>query len=251
MTDVLSFVKNELGLRAYKDSYLMRRINARMIRRGIRDTEEYLKILQEDKEEIRALKDALSINVTAFFRNPEVWQKLKEILEEDDTPIKAWSAACADGREPYSLAMLCEEIGRDIKIIATDIDEDALAAARRGVYEDSSVTNLMKELSFIGNIEKYVEIDGKTFRVKPSIKRKVTFMRHDMIRNAPPASDFDLVLCRNFLIYIEPEYKPKVTENLYLALKKGGILVLGKTESLPVEGYFEAVDRINRIYRRV
>jgi len=76
-------------------------------------------------------------------------------------------------------------------------------------------------------------------------------MRHDMIKNAPPASDFDLVLCRNFLIYIEPEFKPKVTENLYLSLKRDGILVLGKTESLPVEGYFEPVDRLNKIFRRV
>ncbi len=251
MTDVLSFIKNELELKAYKESYLMRRVNARMIRRGVKSVEEYLKLLKNDKEEVTALKDALSINVTSFFRNPEVWQRLKEILEENDEPLKAWSAACADGREPYSLAMLCHETGHEVKIIATDIDEDALNIARKGIYRASSVTNLVKELSFIEDVERYVETDGEVFKIKPQIKKKVTFIKHDIIKNAPPASDFDLVLCRNFLIYIEPEFKPIVTENLYLALKRGGILVLGKTESLPVEGYFEAIDRVNRIFRRV
>jgi len=250
MMDVLSFVKNELGLNAYKDSYLLRRINARMIRRGVKNLSDYLKLLKNDEKEVLALKDALSINVTSFFRNPEVWQKLKEILEQDTKPLKAWSAACADGREPYSLAMLCEEIGRDVKIIATDVDVDALNTARKGVYESFNA-DLMRELSFIGDVKKYVDIDGRKFRIKPLIKRKVIFIRHDVIKNAPPGSDFDLVLCRNFLIYIEPKFKPKVTENLYLALKKDGILVLGKTESLPVEGYFEPVDRINKIFRRV
>jgi len=250
--DVLTYIKNELELKAYKESYLMRRVSARMIRRGVKTTDEYLRLLKNDKEEVLALKDALSINVTSFFRNPEVWQRLKEILEEEnEKKLKAWSAACADGREPYSLAMLCHEIGREVKIIATDVDKDALNIARKGVYRASGVTNLVKELSFIEDIEKYVEIDREIFRIKPDLKKKITFIKHDIIKNAPPASDFNLVLCRNFLIYIEPEFKPVVTENLHLALKKGGILVLGKTESLPVEGYFEAIDRTNKIFRRV
>ncbi len=250
--DILDFVKNELGLAAYKDSYLLRRINARMIRRGIKSKEEYLRILKSDEKEVKALKDALSINVTSFFRNPEVWEKLKELLKDDKTPLKAWSAACSEGREPYSLAILCEEIGRDVKIIATDIDDDALWTARKGIYEDMGVTDIGKELmAFITDVKKYFDIYGNTYRIKPHLKKKITFIKHDIINDEPPAKNFDLVLCRNFLIYVEPKFKPVIAENIAKALKKGGILVLGKTENIPANDYFEVVDRVNRIYVRI
>jgi len=249
--NVLDFLKNELGLEAYKDSYLLRRINARMVRRGIKSEEEYVRILRSDEEEVKALKDALSINVTSFFRNPEVWGKLRELLEVDKTPLKAWSAACSEGREPYSLAILCEEIGRDVKIIATDIDENALQIARRGVYANAGIADIRTELTaFINGVERYFDVDNDTYRVKPHLKRKVTFLRHDMIKDEPPAKDFDLVLCRNFLIYVEPKFKSTIVDNIARALKKGGILVLGKTENIPANEYFEVLDRVNRIYRR-
>jgi len=252
MSVLLDYVKKELGLVAYKESYLLRRINARMVRRGIKSEEEYLELLKSDENERRALKEALSINVTSFFRNPEVWGKLKEILKEDNTPLKAWSAACSDGREPYSLVMLCEEIGRDVKVIATDIDEEALQIARKGIYENIGLVDLEKELTaFLDDFKKYIDVRDSLYIIKPHIKRKVTFIKHDMIYDEPPAKDFDLVLCRNFLIYVEPKFKPTVAANIARAMKKGGILVLGKTENLPIEDNFEVIDRINKIYRKI
>ncbi|HID42806.1 MAG TPA: protein-glutamate O-methyltransferase CheR [Archaeoglobaceae archaeon] len=245
--NLVEYLKNDLGLEAYKDGYLRRRINSRMIRRGITSEEEYLEILKKDKKELEALKDALSINVTSFFRNPEVWKKLRDLLEEtDEKYLKAWSAACSDGREAYSLAIICDEIGKDVEIIATDIDEDALFRARQAVY-----SNISEEISFLSDVHRYFIIDNGKSIIKPEIKRKVKFLKHDIIKEKPPSKNFNLVFCRNFLIYIESEHKPVVSRHIADSMKKGGIPVLGKTETLPIEGFFEAIDRTNKIYRRV
>lgn len=245
---LLSYVKSDLGLSAYKDSYLMRRLRARMVRKGIESEKEYMDVLKKDKKELKALKDSLSINVTSFFRNPEVWDRLKELLkdEKDKKEIKVWSAACADGREPYSLAIISDQIGIDMKIIATDISKDALQRGEEGVF-----FNIDEELCYLKDPHRYFDtLDGK-YVVKPFLQKNVKFCYHDIINNPPPASDFDLVLCRNFLIYIEPENKSIVSEHLAESMKKGALLVLGKTEILPIEKKFEAVDRVNKIFRRI
>lgn len=242
---LLSYVKSDLGLSAYKDSYLLRRLRARMIRNGIDSEKEYLNVLKKDKKELKALKDSLSINVTSFFRNPEVWDRLKDILN-DKQKIKVWSAACADGREPYSLAIISDQVGTDMKIIATDINKDALQKAREGVFSD-----IDEELYYLKDGHNYFNISDGKYIVKPFLQKKVKFTNHDIINSPPPASDFDLVLCRNFLIYIEPENKYIVSEHLMESMKKGSLLVLGKTETLPIEKNFESVDRVNKIFRRI
>jgi len=244
--NLVECLKNNFGLYAYKDSYLKRRVNSRMIRRGIRSEKEYLEILKKDRAELEALKDALSINVTSFFRNPEVWGKLKTLLSELSDKIKAWSAACSDGREAYSLAILCNEIGKKVEIIATDIDEDALTKARKAIYFD-----IFEEISCLKDARRYFAFENGKAEVLPEIRKKIKFLRHDIIKERPPSRDFNLVLCRNFLIYIEPEHKHVVARNIAESLKKDGILVLGKTETLPTESLFEPLDRTNKIYRRI
>ncbi len=242
---LLSYVKSDLGLRAYKDSYLMRRLRARMVRKGIETEEDYLSVLKRDKKELKALKDSLSINVTNFFRNPEVWDRLKELLR-DKKELKVWSAACADGREPYSLAIISYQTGVEMNIIATDINTDALQKGKDGTF-----SNIEEDLYYLKNVHRYFRfVDGK-YVVKPFLKNNIKFVTHDIINSPPPAKDFDLVLCRNFLIYIEPENKSIVSEHLAESMKKGALLVLGKTETLPIEKKFEAVDRVNKIFRRI
>ncbi len=242
---LLSYVKSDLGLRAYKDSYLMRRLRARMVRTGIETEEDYLSVLKRDKKELKALKDSLSINVTNFFRNPEVWDKLKDLLS-DKKEIKVWSAACADGREPYSLTIISHQIGVNMNIIATDINNDALQKGKEGTFY-----NIEEDLYYLQDVHRYFKVmDGK-YVVKPFLQQNVKFINHDIINSPPPAKDFDLVLCRNFLIYIEPENKSIVSEHLAESMKKGGLLVLGKTETLPIEKKFEALDRVNKIFRRI
>jgi|Deesub1362A_J573_1020465.scaffolds.fasta_scaffold00981_8 chemotaxis protein methyltransferase CheR len=242
---LLDYVKNDLGLSAYKDSYLLRRLNSRMVRVGTTSEEEYLKLLKTSRKELDALKDALSINVTSFFRNTEVWDKLKELLK-CKSYVKIWSAACSEGREPYSLAIICEEIGTKADIIATDIDEDALNIAKKGEY-----SNVEEELSYLKSIDRYFTTQNGKVTVKPFLKTGIRFIKHNMISDPPPSRDFDFVLCRNFLIYVEQEHKPVIAQNIAKALKKDGILVLGKTETLPTEGFFEPLDRVNKIFRKV
>jgi len=242
---LLDYVKNDLGLSAYKDSYLMRRLNSRMVRLGITSEGEYLNLLKTSRKELDALKDALSINVTSFFRNNEVWDKLRVLLKERGH-VKIWSAACSEGREPYSLAIICEEIGTKADIIATDIDQDALNIAKKGEYN-----NVEEELSYLRDIDKYFVTQNGKVIVKPFLKSNIRFVRHNMINDPPPSRDFDFVLCRNFLIYVEQKHKPVIAQNIAKALKKGGILVLGKTETLPYEGFFEPIDRVNKIFRKV
>lgn len=244
---LLSYVKSDLGLSAYKDSYLMRRLRARMVRKGVETEKDYLNILKKDKKELKALKDSLSINVTSFFRNPEVWDRLKELLREvKDKEIKVWSAACADGREPYSLAIISKQTGIEMKIIATDINNDALQKGREGVF-----FNIDEELYYLKDANRYFNASDSRYAVKPFLQKNVEFCYHDIINSSPPANDFDLVLCRNFLIYIEPQNKYIVSEHLADSMKKGAILVLGKTETLPIEKKFESVDRVNKIFRRI
>ncbi|MFP3909072.1 MAG: CheR family methyltransferase [Halobacteriota archaeon] len=243
--NLLNYVKSDLGLSAYKDSYLMRRLRARMVRKGIESEKDYLNVLRRDKKELKALKDSLSINVTNFFRNPEVWDRLKELLKGKEY-IKTWSAACADGREPYSLAIISEQIGVDMRIISTDINKDALQKGREGIFY-----NIGEELYYLKDVHRYFNASDGKYMVKSFLKKNVEFIFHDIINNPPPARDFDLVLCRNFLIYIEPENKSIVSKHLAESMKKGALLVLGKTETLPIEKKFEAVDRVNKIFRRI
>ena len=243
----------------YNEAYLGRRISARMQRRDADDHAEYLQILRRDESERDELLDALTINVTGFFRDPDMWENLLPVLRDltnDRRRVEAWSAPCADGREPYSLAMVAEDdssiTARRIDILATDISEEAISAARAGVYETTRTTDIADELGPLDSYDPYVEQDGDQFRVRDRVKKQVTFGTHDLIRDEPE-SPKDLLFCRNLLIYIDAEYKTPLFETLQASLRDGGYLVLGKTESVPPEcrDAFEPVAKRSRIYRYV
>ncbi len=255
------FVERELEFATshYNDDYLKRRFASRMRRRGVSTYGEYLEVVTEEPDEQRALLDALSINVTGFFRDPEVWEGVREILRaltEQRLQVTAWSAGCADGREPYSLAMLADadpEIeAASLVITATDISEAAIDSAREGVYQGSHTTDIRGELDFLENPGRYVEsVDGDRYAVVDRIRRAVTFQQHDLIRD-DPKTDLDLVLCRNLTIYIDSEYKEPVIDTVRRSLRPGGYLVIGKTETIPrsLRDDFTVVDGERRIYRR-
>ncbi|SEV93635.1 protein-glutamate O-methyltransferase CheR [Halobacterium jilantaiense] len=260
--DLLDFVENETGFATsyYDESYLDRRISARMRRRGVDTYGEYLDLLREDDAGERAeLLDTLSVNVTQFFRDEKVWAALRDVLVEtadDVRTVDIWSAACADGREPYSIAMLALDAGldpRNVNILATDIDEDALSRARAGWYESTRTADISDQLSFLDNPGEYVDRDGdRGFQVADHVKDLVTFERHDLITD-DPKSGFDLVACRNVCIYIDKQYKLPILDTVSQSIREGGHLVLGQTETLPgeVKERFEAADPRIRIYRRV
>ncbi|GAA0214635.1 CheR family methyltransferase [Halobaculum roseum] len=258
---VIEFVEDRVPFEPgyYNEAYLGRRIAARMQRRDADDHAEYRAILEDDDDEREALLDALTINVTGFFRDPDMWADLREVLrdlseENGRGGVDVWSAPCADGREPYSLSMLAADDAevdeRRLRITAVDISEEALDAARAGVYETTRTTDIGEELAPLSDPETYVDQEENVFRVRESVKSRVAFEPYDLIRDGPK-DDMDLVFCRNLLIYIDSEYKGRLFETLRDSLRPGGYLVLGKTETVPpdMREEFEPVAKRSRIYR--
>lgn len=250
-----------LDLNQYKPNYLRRRIGVRMRARGCPDYRSYLQVLRQQPDEFSLLINDLTINVTEFFRDEDVFEELRKevipilIKERRETGIlslRMWSAGCATGEEPYSLAILVHETlsheaqRRDwnVRILASDLDEGALARARRALYERVKLLEGMK-------LDDYFVKTGDSYQVKEEIARMVKFVRHD-VAFPPPLRHFDLILCRNVLIYFEKERQRKILERFCEVLRKGGMLVLGKSEAilfgegLPLVPY----QRRLRIYRR-
>lgn len=258
---VLQHIDEELDFATdyYNSSYLERRITARMRRTHVDSAREYLEYLRSQDAEQRALLNSLSINTTSFFRNPAVWDSLRPILHslsEERRSVPVWSAACSDGREPYSLAMLALEdrlpSEAHVHVTATDISADVLEAARRGIYVPSQTNDIEGELTVFEDPSRYVTHDGDRFKVRQDVKDLVTFQRHDLIRGDPPGQ-FALVMCRNLFIYIDTDYKSPILQTITDSLDDGGYLVIGRAESLPREfrTRFQPVDKRHRIYRKV
>jgi chemotaxis protein methyltransferase CheR len=255
-----TFIEDELSFATshYNDSYLERRFSSRMRRTGSEEYEAYLERLRSEPDEQQALLDALSINVTGFFRNPDVWEGVRKLLRrlsERKRQIHVWSAACADGREPYSLAMLAHDDDRvdeeTVSILATDINESAIDTARDGVYESSRTVDIGEQLEFLSDYHRYVEQDGDRFQVRDQVQRLVRFERHDLI-NDDSKSGYDLVLCRNLFIYIDNEFKEPILGTVSQSLRSDGFLVIGKAETIPpmLKSEFEVLDGRLRMYRR-
>jgi len=258
--DLLSFIERELDFESgfYNEAYLDRRINARMRRTGHDDYRSYRRQLESDTEEQEALLDSLSINVTGFFRNPEAWESLRDVLADltaGHDRVRVWSAPCADGREPYSLAMLAlddDDIDATrLSVLGTDINADILEDARAGRYETTKTTDIAEELEPLSATEPYVDRDGDAFTVRDRVRDLVSFERHDLIRGADKR-DFDLVCCRNLLIYIDSDYKVPIFETITGSLVESGYLMIGMTETLPSEfrDKYDPVAKKHRIYRR-
>ena len=196
----------------YKRSTLMRRIRRRMDARGLTSLGEYRDYLELEPEEFSRLFDSLLINVTGFFRDPLAWQALREeVLPEllsargARRPLRVWSAGCATGEEAYTLAIvLVETMGLEdfisrVKIYATDLDEDALAEARTGVYTERQIAEVNDEFR-----RKYFEASGTKYAFRRDLRRQVIFGRNDLTRDAP-ISRVDLLVARNTLMYFNAE----------------------------------------------
>jgi chemotaxis protein methyltransferase CheR len=165
-----------------------------------------------------------------------------------------WSAACSDGREAYSLAMLAHDdpqVREDrVRIVGTDIKREILRKADRGEYHASETNDLEEQLAPIGDYERYIDRDGDSYRVSRAVRRMVDFRRHDLIRQSPP-DEFDLILCRNLFIYVDSDAKRAVFETLGSGLRPDGYLTIGMTETVPADcrSWFEPVEKRLRIYR--
>lgn len=221
-----------INLSAYKSNQLHRRILSLMSRVGVGSVEEYIALLKRDASQRQRFLDFITINVSEFFRNPEIFEELKgkikaELLTNSKS-LKIWSAACSIGAEPYSIAMIIENLNPNgrYKILATDIDGTILERAKIGEYNYPEVKNVKKEY-----LDKYFRISGEKYLVDQKIKNMVTFKKHDLILEQYE-KDFDLIVCRNVVIYFNQDVKDNIYKKFSNSLKKGGLLFVGATESI-------------------
>ena len=221
-----------IDLSAYKSNQLHRRILSLMSRVGANSVEEYITLLKNQPEQKQKFLDFITINVSEFFRNPEIFEELKEKLEIELLPnnksLKIWSAACSIGAEPYSIAMILDSLNRNSshKILATDIDNTILERAKKGEYALSEIKNIKKEY-----MDKYISKIGDKYVVDIKIRNMVSFKRHDLILQ-DYESQLNLIVCRNVVIYFNQDIKDKIYKKFSTSLIKGGLLFVGATESI-------------------
>ena len=228
------WVHKELGinLSAYKPEQLNRRINSLMTRVGIKTLDEYSKSIKSNPEQRQKFLDFITINVTEFFRNPELFTDLeKQIAKEllpNNSSLKIWSAACSIGCEPYSLGIILDKLAPNGRhnIIATDIDDTILSRAKLGEYTQNEMKGVNNT-----DLSKYFKVRDDKYYVESKIKNMVTFKKHDLILERYDTG-FDLIVCRNVVIYFNNDVKQEIYKKFSNSLKKGGLLFVGATESI-------------------
>jgi chemotaxis protein methyltransferase CheR len=246
---------------AYKDKCIRRRIAVRMRACGVHTYDDYRALLSRSPSEYERLRDALTINVTRFYRNAETWNLLRRtvlpaLFDQPRVELRVWSAGCASGEEPYTLAMLAADLldqaGRSaelsrLAIDATDIDRASLDRAQAASYRMEGLTELPPDLR-----RAYFEAAGDQQRVTDRVRRRVQVRPHDLSRETPPRHDYDLILCRNVVIYFDRAMQERLFEAFTDALLPGGYLVLGKVETLfgVARDRLTLVDPRERVYRR-
>jgi chemotaxis protein methyltransferase CheR len=248
------------GCASYKEKCLRRRIAVRMRARGMHTFEDYARLLDADEREYAQLLDALTINVTKLFRNWETWEVLgervvPELWARPEAALRVWSAGCSSGREAYSLAVLfhrhAESVGTAgragrVDVLGSDVDERILQAAMRAEFEPGDFADTPAGLR-----ARYFAPD-RPFALHADARRLVRFERRDLLKDAPPDGPFHLILCRNVLIYFDRTSQERLFTAFHSALAPGGILVLGKVETLlgDARSLFTTVDARERIFRR-
>jgi two-component system CheB/CheR fusion protein len=260
--EVLALVqaRTKLDFGPYRKQMLTRRIERRMGLNQFDRLADYLAFLREHPNEVQHLARDLLISVTSFFRDPEAWRALEtEVIvplvraKKPDSPMRVWSIGCATGEEPYSVGMLLlEQLAAaqkncPVQIFATDVADDALEVARKGIYPATISADVSPERL----ARFFTRVNDSSYQVTKALRDCVTFARQNLLSD-PPFSHLDLVVCRNLLIYLAGAVQQKVLALLHFALAEGGVLFLGSSETAGrSSGLFEPVATKRRIYRRI
>lgn len=247
-----------LNCELYKEKCLRRRIAVRMRACGAHTYSQYAALLRKDKVEYVKLLDTITINVSKFFRNPEVWEVVREQVLPDlfalpAARINVWSAGCASGEEPYTISMLFQEYAEEhgisadhLRVLGTDIDREVLAAAGRAEYSAFAMTDIPAEKR-----ERWFE-PGTLHRVKPEARTNVRFSELNLIKDAFPEKQH-MICCRNVIIYFERSLQEELFVRFHQALVPGGYLVLGKVEAMfgKAATLFRPLSNRHRVFRKI
>ncbi|WP_226679717.1 CheR family methyltransferase [Sutcliffiella horikoshii] len=243
--------KTGIDLALYKEGQMKRRLTSLYEKKGLKNFNEYYRLLEKNREELFEFLDRMTINVSEFYRNYKRWEILEkkilpELIKENKSP-KVWSAACSTGEEPYTLSMVLSNFLplKEIKIKATDIDSNVIARAKLATYQERSLQEVPTEIK-----NKYFTKQDAFYKVKDEIKNTVIYKRLNLLSD-PFETGHDLIVCRNVLIYFTEEAKEQLYYKFSNSLKKGGILFVGSTEQIfqPAKYGFEVVDTF--FYRKI
>jgi chemotaxis protein methyltransferase CheR len=243
--------KTGIDLAQYKEAQMKRRLTSLREKRGFQQFTSYFDAMINDTVLFNEFLDRMTINVSEFFRNHGRWEVLeKKILPRlisQNKKLKVWSAACSTGEEPYSLVMLLTRFFplKDIGVRATDLDINAIQRAKQGVYVERSIQDVPKDL-----VDSYFTKNGIQYLMSSEIKSKVAFEKQNLLAD-PFDQNFDLIVCRNVMIYFTEEAKSVLYQKFSKALRPGGVLFVGSTEQIfnPQKYSLESEDTF--FYRKV
>lgn len=234
--EILALTDINLGL--YKEKQMKRRIDSLIKKNSFEGYADYIKAISLEQKLFNEFINYLTINVSEFYRNPRQW----EVLEQEILPVllsrtdnlKIWSCACSTGDEPYTLVMVLNNFLplRRIKIMASDIDREALEKARAGIYSYKNVEKLPYSY-----LSRYFDKSGDKYIIKDEVKQCVDFKRHNLLKDNFPAG-CDLIVCRNVLIYFTEEAKAEIYIKFNKSLNVGGVLFVGSTEQIILSGRY-------------
>jgi len=253
-----TYTGNDFSL--YKKNTVYRRIERRMGVHKIETISFYVRFLQENPKEIEILFKELMIGVTNFFRDPAVWEKLKETIIPDiisnlppGSILRAWVPGCSTGEEAYSLAIVFKEVlekinshgGFSLQIFATDLDQDAIETARKGIFPSNIAVDVSPE-----RLNRFFLPTDEGYFINAEIRETVVFAQHNIIMH-PPFTKIDILSCRNLLIYLEPELQKKLIGLFYYSLNPKAIMLLGSSETLGTQSHlFTPLDIKMKIFKR-
>lgn len=222
-----------IDLNFYKEKQMKRRISSLLKRNKFNDFDDYFMELKKNHELLEEFVNHLTINVSEFYRNASQWEVLEkkiipELIGPNKKEIKIWSSACSTGEEPYSLVMMMSNFFplNKIKVLATDIDDEAINKAKQGLYSEKSLDNLPKAFK-----DKYFKKIESSFKINDEIKKRVEFKKIDLLKDRF-MSNFDLITCRNVMIYFTDEAKELLYKKFHDSLNDQGILFVGSTEQI-------------------
>jgi chemotaxis protein methyltransferase CheR len=256
MNDYQQFIinvkkKTGIDLAQYKEAQMKRRLTSLYEKRGFKNFQDFFKAMEADQILFHEFLDRMTINVSEFYRNAKRWEVLeKKILPKllaQNKRLKVWSAACSTGEEPYTLAIILSKFMplSQVSVFATDIDENVISRAKIGIYPERSLQEVPEDIK-----KRFFTKEGTHYKISEDIKKAVTFKKHNLLAD-PFDTNYDLIVCRNVLIYFTEEAKHELYRKFNKALKPGGIFFVGSTEQIFNPGFYGFETEDTFFYRKV